>query len=782
MNPSIPRHTQQDSPDSFKQLYRQGLAYLQQLSGQIWTDYNLHDPGVTILEQVCYALTDLVYRSDFTVADYLAQSDGQILYNKQGLALADDILRSRPQQATDFEAYLLKTIPELEAVWVTSQRSSPYQGINQIACRLNQFNRQRCLGEPGWGDQIIERIKTSYHQVRPLGNDLAKVHIVGETGVELHAEIEITAQADPSQLCAEIYAQTARWITRQAPAATLNGLSEILLAIPGVLAINHWQLVSYEQEHSRRESLDHLPEHAWLIFPLSASDMQLQLRQHEHPVSADYTEVQFYFQHHPYHDAPSLNPPVERAITPVGHAYNLSQYESIQTSFPRNYRLRGEPSRNDNRAQRSMRHQLRSYLLLFDQLMANFCGDLAGIRTLYSTSLTNTHSYQVQVLTPQQFEGIHQHYPQQPVDRLQQIQSCFDDYPQRKGRIFNYLLALYGEHYPDDFHRRFNCYHTPEQLEWQLLKYKQQFILQIASLTAERGSGPNLQQAHIPGGYIRRIALLLGMQPPERPIYSRSITQHLLNIVSNHHFEQSDIGQKTLFRLRKTLSSQLSDVPQYDHSQTLTDQQIRQMRSAIAALKGQTMPASLLQHGIDHHRYQILKRTKEGDYQLFFKYSDDDPQQLLYIGRHRQRQKLIQFSHYLQQWLIKLNQESEGIYVVEHITLRPEQNAVQTRTPDDPYSQQFSLVFPGFTARHHQSLFRRQARDIIERNSPAHLLIHYHWLSFYDFCRFETLYLDWRNARAHQQNQSDQAGVERQASKLFQFLQQPTNEDEELTL
>lgn len=438
--------------------------------------------------------------------------------------------------------------------------------------------------------------------------------------------------------------------------------------------------------------------------------------------------------------------------------------------------------RSNSPAQRSMRHQLRSYLLLFDQLMANFCGDLAGIRALYSTSLTHDHSYQIQVLTPQQFEGINQHYPQQPVDKLQQIQACFDDYPQRKGRIFNYLLALYGERYPDDFHRRFNCYHTPEQLEWQLLRYKQQFIHQIASLTAERGSGPNLQDTNIPGGYIRRIALLLGMQPPDQPIYSRSITQHLLNIVSNHHFEQSDIGQKTLFRLRNTLQSQLSDVPQYDHSQTLTDQQIRQMRSAIFALKGQTMPVSLLQHGIDHHRYQILKRTKEGDYQLFFKYSDEDPQQLLYIGRHRQRQKLVQFSHYLQQWLIKLNQESEGIYVVEHITLRPCQNAAQTKEQDDPYSQQISLILPGFTARHHHPLFRRQAQDIIERNSPAHLLIHYHWLSFYDFCRFETLYLNWRKARAHQQNLSDKAHCEQQANKLFQFLQQPASEDEELTL
>ena len=50
---------------------RLALRLAQTLSGHAWTDYNLHDPGVTMLEQLCYALTDLVYRADFPVADHL---------------------------------------------------------------------------------------------------------------------------------------------------------------------------------------------------------------------------------------------------------------------------------------------------------------------------------------------------------------------------------------------------------------------------------------------------------------------------------------------------------------------------------------------------------------------------------------------------------------------------------------------------------------------------------------------------------------------------------------
>ena len=46
------------TPDSdgldFNGLRQRGIALLQDLSQGRWTDYNLHDPGVTLLELLCY--------------------------------------------------------------------------------------------------------------------------------------------------------------------------------------------------------------------------------------------------------------------------------------------------------------------------------------------------------------------------------------------------------------------------------------------------------------------------------------------------------------------------------------------------------------------------------------------------------------------------------------------------------------------------------------------------------------------------------------------------------
>ena len=45
-------------------LLQQGIDLIQQFSGNQWTDFNYHDPGITFLEQICYALTDLGYKSN----------------------------------------------------------------------------------------------------------------------------------------------------------------------------------------------------------------------------------------------------------------------------------------------------------------------------------------------------------------------------------------------------------------------------------------------------------------------------------------------------------------------------------------------------------------------------------------------------------------------------------------------------------------------------------------------------------------------------------------------
>jgi hypothetical protein len=53
-------------------LETEGLALIQNLTHQHWTDYNDHDPGITTVEQLAYVLSDLSFRSVMPVSSLLA--------------------------------------------------------------------------------------------------------------------------------------------------------------------------------------------------------------------------------------------------------------------------------------------------------------------------------------------------------------------------------------------------------------------------------------------------------------------------------------------------------------------------------------------------------------------------------------------------------------------------------------------------------------------------------------------------------------------------------------
>ena len=55
-------------------LRAEALELLGRLCGDQWSDFNTHDPGITILEQLCYALTELAWRSQWSIEDLLAST------------------------------------------------------------------------------------------------------------------------------------------------------------------------------------------------------------------------------------------------------------------------------------------------------------------------------------------------------------------------------------------------------------------------------------------------------------------------------------------------------------------------------------------------------------------------------------------------------------------------------------------------------------------------------------------------------------------------------------
>jgi hypothetical protein len=106
----------------FSFLRTEGVNYIRQLASDGWTDYNLHDPGITILEALAYAITDLSARAGKPVSDLLASKPGALPGEKDFFPAAE-ILPCSPVTLNDFRKLLIDQ-PFIKNAWLSKSASS----------------------------------------------------------------------------------------------------------------------------------------------------------------------------------------------------------------------------------------------------------------------------------------------------------------------------------------------------------------------------------------------------------------------------------------------------------------------------------------------------------------------------------------------------------------------------------------------------------------------------------------------------------------------------------
>ncbi len=103
---TISKNRQLPLPQDYDALRAEGLKYIEDLSHSIWTDYNEHDPGITTLEALCYAITELAYRSDFNMKDLVTDKNGATV-SGQVFFTAKQILTNNPLTIDDYRKLLI---------------------------------------------------------------------------------------------------------------------------------------------------------------------------------------------------------------------------------------------------------------------------------------------------------------------------------------------------------------------------------------------------------------------------------------------------------------------------------------------------------------------------------------------------------------------------------------------------------------------------------------------------------------------------------------------------
>lgn len=226
---TIPRDITSENDLDFQYLKDIGIEYLQSMAGDLWTDYNEHDPGVTMLEVLSYAITDLGNRISLPMQDLLTDKMGADYISQ--FYKASEILTTNPLTAIDYRK-LFMDIKGVRNCWMRPFKKKVYvnckdhqlsynpdsfqhikpelkndftlKGLNKL---LVDFEIDEFL-DPSEQQAEIDRIKSEirevYHKNRNLCEDLVDISEVEKQCICICSDIELEKTADEDEVHARI--------------------------------------------------------------------------------------------------------------------------------------------------------------------------------------------------------------------------------------------------------------------------------------------------------------------------------------------------------------------------------------------------------------------------------------------------------------------------------------------------------------------------------------------------------------------------------------------------
>jgi hypothetical protein len=782
----------------FNTLRGDGIAMLQRLCSELWTDYNLHDPGVTILEQLVYGLTDMAYRTGFDVADYLTGPDGRIDFQAQALYLPEAILCSAPLTIDDYRRLLYDAVPELDDIWIRSV------GAGLLAIDIMGIPYAGAAADEIDPRALEQKVRAAYGAHRTLGEDLVQVRRVLPQPYYLDGVIELDGDAHPAEILALVLFECGQYLAsgltvqrvRDVAAAgtpperlftgpaTLHGLVRVrpdgpgqrlvtiseltghIQRIDGVRRVRTLALVDAQGKRCTDQALvcdSTQGTYPVLPFPEPSQRwLRLQAAQGAEAPLADaaggirmlYEEALLELQKLQFGQRALRSAHTDGRDSyplPKGKRRNLRAYVSIQEEFPAVYGVNryGLPQSATPERQAQAR-QLKAYLFPFEQLMANYLENLQQLPALFAPGAGPPGpSYFTQYLDGRQVARIEELYigndPAALADRLRAALAGQDDACERKSRLYDYLLAMYGEAFDQAPLRRFNQHHPGGATDGWLLAAKARLIRELVELGGGRAMAFDTGGAR-PGAMLeRRVAILLGCD--NEP--GQSLGPHQ----GGDPLELVDApAHAGVARARPEGCMPVPPLPAGPDGAAAASPAVRLPRTG--------MPVDLFRAGAALAHYCLV--PGDGETRLYCEV--DGSWRRVY--RHADPDTVVRMAHGMAAALATANRQCEGLHLVEHVLLR--RRAGLDATGHASQAARLSIVMPAWTVRCAQPDFRYFAEETVREHCPAHLYPAFLWLAPGLMRRFEQLHAAWRTElqawqqagwEAHGAGALDAAGV-----------------------
>jgi hypothetical protein len=422
-----------DQPLPLSQDYRalkdEGLAYIQTHSGNEWTNLNNVDPGVTILEQLCYALTELGYCNEFPVKDILTKRDGTLMVKEQ-FYLPEEILTTAPVTIADYGKCLIDGVSGVSNAVILAIKASEGCGNGTYQVYLQPDPSLQTTAEK---EELCKAAYVYLNKWRNLGEMFLQPLCLINDPHTISGQIEINDETQLSGVLIQLQQQVQQYIFPQVKAVGYDTLQAAGMRTEeifnGPLLQNGWIPTSFLGEKRDQLQLIELQQLiqnvpgvskvTGLAFDLEPSTEEIhattaQLLFIDWSASLS-TGLSIYCKGRklvtttylrtlslsiPQSSDPDLvfgTAPDTRTTVPTGKFRDINSYYSIQNTFPEIYAVGADATiASATDFQIAQSRQLKGYLTLFDQILANQFSQLANLGTLFSfkNALSGTPSDQ----------------------------------------------------------------------------------------------------------------------------------------------------------------------------------------------------------------------------------------------------------------------------------------------------------------------------------------------------------------------------------------------------
>ncbi|MGB5926751.1 MAG: hypothetical protein WBH03_01185, partial [Cyclobacteriaceae bacterium] len=388
-----------------------------------------------------------------------------------------------------------------------------------------------------------------------------------------------------------------------------------------------------------------------------------------------------------------------------GENLGIEEYYSIQNHFPLNYGIGsyGVPD-EPTRERVAQSKQLKAYLMIYEQLLANYLSQLAHVKDLFSIReiCESTYFHQPLTAVPNSaplfkdevdkllddplLDGVS--IPRSYEKGLPELLRAKDNYHDRRNRFLDYLLAVHGESYRQYALSQFNYYFDDEDFELHLIQNKTRLLHSLPYINRNRAKAFDYLQESVNttniAGLEAKVSILLGLgvAPGDTEKDQTYRAHSLINAITRHQIElQPKDTQRANLRkwirgsaLPENITGDLIEqtfdfVDAEDVSVAMNDEEREALLKETLPFRSNQLTALFLQEGIDLFGYRVGEIPDTNEFMVVYNQGGDEP--WLQIGRFGSEEKAATAVVELVDFLKQVNIESEGAHLVEHILLRP---------------------------------------------------------------------------------------------------------------